>query len=138
MKKSIIAIPIILTACTSVQVKPVDASLPIKYVCIENNPKVEVQDFIPVVRDGFDRHGIATEVYFTNKPDKCEYTLTYTAYRKWDFSPYLSHAELRLEKDGHQVGYAEYHLNGGGGLSLTKWASTKDKMDPVIDELLKK
>lgn len=31
----------------------------------------------------------------------------------------------------------ESHLVGKGGLSLTKWASTKSKMDPVIDELLK-
>jgi len=32
---------------------------------------------------------------------------------------------------------AEYHLRGGGGLSLMKWQSTKSKIDPVIDELLK-
>ncbi|MFT3763847.1 MAG: hypothetical protein QM761_14800 [Pseudoxanthomonas sp.] len=31
---------------------------------------------------------------------------------------------------------AEYRLRGKGGLSLTKWASVKSKMDPVIDELL--
>ena len=31
---------------------------------------------------------------------------------------------------------ASYHLNGGGGLALNKWASVKSKMDPVLDELL--
>jgi len=35
-----------------------------------------------------------------------------------------------------QIGYAEYHLIGGGGLSLMKWQSTKTKMGPVIDEML--
>ena len=99
---------------------------------------MQVNDFIPVLRDGFDRHGIATEVYSGQKPEKCEYILTYTALRSWDFSPYLSHAELRIEKDGRQIAYAEYHLKGKGGLSLTKWASTREKMDPVIDELFKK
>lgn len=51
-------------------------------------------------------------------------------------SPYLSHAELRLEKGGHRIAYAEYHLRGKGGLSLSKWQGTKTKMDPVIDQLL--
>ena len=51
---------------------------------------------------------------------------------------YLHHAELRLEKNGNKIGYAEYHLNGKGGLSLTKWQSTKTKMDPIVDQLLGK
>jgi len=105
-------------------------------VCIRDNPRVQVSDFVNVVRDGFDRHAIATEVIYGQMPEKCEYVLTYTALRSWDFSPYLSHAELRIEKDGRQIGYAEYHLKGGGGFSLTKWAGTRSKMDPVIDEFL--
>jgi hypothetical protein len=44
---------------------------------------------------------------------------------------------MRIQKEGRQVAYAEYHLKGKGGLSLTKWQDTKTKMDPVIDELLK-
>jgi hypothetical protein len=55
--------------------------------------------------------------------------------RSWDFAPYLAQAELWLRKDGDQVGYAEYHLVGGGGFSLMKWQGTKTKMDPVIDQL---
>lgn len=137
-RRTIFISALLLSACTSVIVRPVDSSLGIRHVCIQENPKVLVSDFIPVVRDGFDRHGIATEVYSGTKPEKCEYTLTYTALRSWDFAPYLSHAELRLEKDGRQIGYGEYHLKGKGGLSLTKWASTKEKMDPVLDGLLKK
>ena len=63
--------------------------------------------------------------------------LTYTALRAWDFSPYLSRAELRLEKNGMKVAEAEYHLRGKGGYSLMKWEGTKSKMDPVIEQLLK-
>jgi len=50
--------------------------------------------------------------------------------------PYLTHAELRLWEGGKQIGFAQYHLNGNGGLDLGKWRSTQAKMDPVIDELL--
>lgn len=109
-----------------------------KHVCIRENPKVRVSDFISVLRDGFDRHGIITEVFSEERPDRCEYILTYTALRSWDVTPYLSHAELRIEKGGRQIAYTEYHLKGKGGLSPRKWDGTKEKMDPVIDELLKK
>lgn len=127
----------ILSGCTAIHVQAVDPSAKLLHVCIQENPMVEVSDFIQVIRDGFDRHGISTEVFSGSKPDRCEYILTYTALRSWDLTPYLSHAELRLEKDGRQVAYAEYHLRGKGGFSLMKFQGTKDKIDPVIDEMLK-
>ena len=137
--KNILAIATILTlvtGCTSVNVRPVSSGLSITDVCIEENPKVIVDDFLSVVRDGFDRHGIATKVVTKPAPKECEYVLTYTAFKNWDIGTYLHHAELRLERNGRIIGSAEYHLVGKGGLSLMKWQSTKTKMDPVIDELL--
>ena len=133
-----IVVAILLSACTSVTVRPPDPWLAIKHVCIQENPRVQVDDFVPVLRDGFNRHGISTEVYSGTTPARCEYVLTYTARRSWDFVTYLSHAELLLERDGVQVAHAEYHLVGKGGLSPMKWQGTRTKMDPVIDELLKK
>jgi hypothetical protein len=126
-----------LCGCTAVTVKPVDRALEIQRVCIQDNPRVQVSDFVTVLRDGFDRHGIATEVISGTPGPKCNAVLTYTALRSWDVGTYLSHAELRLERDGRQLAYAEYHLRGKGGYSLMKWQGTKTKMDPVIDELLK-
>ena len=41
-----------------------------------------------------------------------------------------------VEKDGRQIGYAEYHLIGKGGYSMMKWQGVKTKMNPVIDALL--
>ena len=125
-----------LAGCTSIEVRPVSADHKISEVCIEENPAVIVEDFLIVVRDGFDRHGIATKVYPKPVPKECEHILTYTALKNWDLATYLHHAELRLERNGRMVGTATYHLTGKGGLSLTKWASTKEKMDPVIDEML--
>lgn len=127
----------ILGGCTAINVRAVDPSVQLLHVCIQENPKVKVSDFIQVLRDGFDRHGISTEVFSGSKPDRCEYMLTYTALRSWDITPYLSVAELRLEKDGRQVAYAEYRLRGKGGFSLMKFQGTKAKIDPVIDEMLK-
>ena len=101
------------------------------------NPKVAVDDFLDVLVDGFERHGIATKVIPESADAGNNYVVTYVAYRNWDMAPYLSNATINIEKDGQQIAHAEYHLKGGGGFSLMKWDSTKTKMDPVIDELLK-
>jgi hypothetical protein len=133
---AVFAFLILTWGCTSVTVRPVDRAVQLKHVCIRENPKVWVNDFLPVLQDGFNRHGISTEVFSEAADSHCEFIVTYTARQSWDFANYLAHAELRLERQGQQVAFAEYHLRGGGGLSLMKWQGTKTKMDPVIDELL--
>ena len=125
-----------LVACTAIDVRPAQNLSSSTPVCIINNPAVIVDDFVDVVRDGFNRHGIPTSVVDQSDAKTCEVTLTYTALRSWDLAPYLSHAELRLWRNGAQVGFAQYHLKGKGGYSLAKWKGTKSKMDPVVDQLL--
>ena len=89
-----------------------------------------------VIRDGFQRHGITTQIYTGNLPSECEYHLAYMCNQTWDMAMYMHHAELRFYRAQAQIGYAEYHLKGKGGWSVMKYESTKKKMDPVIDELL--
>lgn len=127
---------ILLSGCTSIKVKQLDPSVKVSHVCIEENPKVIIHDFLPVVQKGFERHGITTEVYKSEIPNYCEYNLTYTALKNWDMAMYMHHAELWLYRDKENIAYAEYHLNGKGGLALNKWASVDSKMDPVINKLL--
>lgn len=137
MKKILTALFLALVAsCTSIKVQEVDPSLQVSHVCIQDNPKVIVSEYIPVVRKGFERHGITTEIYKVEKPNYCEYHLTYTALKAWDLGMYMHHAELQLYKGSKPIAYAEYHLNGKGGLDLTKWGSVDSKMDPVINKLL--
>lgn len=136
MKKIMLMFFVFLSACTAVDVKPVSNEYNITHVCIQENPKVIVQGFVSTLEEVFEDHLMTTEVYSDQKPEHCEFTLKYTALRSWDFAPYLSHAELRLYRGNQRIGYAEYHLNGKGGLSLMKWSSVKTKMTPVINELL--
>jgi hypothetical protein len=140
MKNTYISLFILLfflCGCTAVDVRPVPPNQSIKAVLIVKNPKVAVDDFLDVLVDGFERHGIATKVIPESADAGNNYVVTYVAYRNWDMAPYLSNATINIEKDGQQIAHAEYHLKGGGGFSLMKWDSTKTKMDPVIDELLK-
>ena len=128
---------LILTSCTSIKVQSLNPDLyKVYHVCIERNPKVIVEGFPGVIERGLERHGITSELYTDTKPNHCEYSLTYTALQTWDMSTYLHHAELRLYKGNQKIAYAEYHLNGKGGLSLNKWASVDSKMAPLIDQLL--
>lgn len=124
-----------LSGCTSIQVDPLTVQ-PVD-ICIENNPKVQVTDFISVLQNGLADRGIASQVY-AQVPASCEYRMTYVAYRTWDIAPYLSSADLEVW-DQHQrrVGTAHYHLRGKGGLAMTKWQGTAAKMAPVLDQLLK-
>ena len=138
----VVAFLLVLAGCTSIQVQPIDRSVDLQHVCIRETPRVIVADFLTVVRDGFERHGISTEVFSGAASDRCEHILTYTALQSWDLASYLWYAELRLEHKGQKIGLAEYRLKGRGltsrgGASLMKWQATKTKMDPVIDELLK-
>lgn len=132
----LLVVVLFMTGCTSVKVQEMAPSLKVSHVCIQDNPKVIVADFIHVVRKGFERHGITTEIFKGKKPSYCEHHLTYTAFKTWDIGMYMHHAELQLYRGFDPIAYAEYHLNGEGGLALNKWASVKSKMDPVIDRLL--
>jgi hypothetical protein len=126
----------LLAGCTAISVEPLRADQRVERVCIERNPAVIVDDFESIVVAGFERHGVQTEVFEPPVPEECEFILRYTALRSWDLAPYVAHAELSLERNGQEVARAEYHLRGKGGYALTKYRSTRAKMDPVIDEML--
>lgn len=128
----------VLSACTSVAVKPVDRERhQVQHVCIQENPRVIVAGFLESVEQGLQRHGLTSERYAGDKPpDHCVYTLSYVARQNWDVAIYLWQAEVELRKGAEIVGTAEYHLRNKGGLALNKWASVESKMAPVMDELL--
>ena len=126
---------LMLAGCTSSQVQPLRVAT--ERICVLENPKVLVDDFVEVVREGFSRHGITTQVYQQIPHAQCPYVLTYSALRSWDFAPYLSVAELTiLGPQRQKVASAQYRLRGKGGLSLMKWQGTRSKIAPLIDELL--
>ena len=89
---------LVLSACTSVQVNAVAEHQVnvIQQICIVNNPKVLVKDFVPVVQKRLQHHGIVSRVVEGSEAEKCEYQLHYSAKRSWDFTPYMSWAELKL------------------------------------------
>jgi hypothetical protein len=125
-----------LAGCTSVRVQPVAADNRIEHICIQENPKVQVGDFVAVMQEGFQTHGITSQVVRESTPAGCRYTSTYTARRTWDMAMYMTDAQIDIHRDGRQIASANYHLKGKGGFALNKWAGTRAKILPVIDQLL--
>jgi hypothetical protein len=127
---------LLLASCTSVEVVPIPLDIDLKEVSVKENPKVIVEDFLPLIQSSFTDRGIKIHLFNPGQEASTAYILSYTALQSWDAVTYLSHAELKLEKNGKLIGSAIYHLNGKGGLSLFKWQDVKTKMTPVMNELL--
>lgn len=123
------------SACTTIRVEPLQAAA--TDVCIEENPEVQVDDFVGTLQRGFARHGVATRLYRQIPASDCPLVLSYTARRSWSVVTYLALAELRIHgADGRQLASAYYRFRGRGLLAVKKWQSTETKMAPVIDQLL--
>lgn len=127
---------VIAAGCTATRVKPISADNRIAHLCIQENPLVRVGDFVTTVRDGFESHGITTQLFSGQLPAGCEYSATYTARQSWDVVTYLSQAEIEILRDGRPIASVNYRLKGRGGFALSKYASTRSKILPLVDRLL--
>jgi len=129
---------VFLTGCATTQITPVklNAGERIQKVCIKHNPKVIVRNLEEIITSRLEYHNISTQVYSGEKPEKCEYSLRYVAYQKWDFSMVLTSAQLSIYKDERKIGSAEYKLHAGGLLNPTKYKSNESKIEPLVDQLI--
>ena len=137
----IIAFMGVFSGCTiQTNVQSIVPNQPIEEICILENPKVAISDFLPVIQEGIQRNGFQSRV-FREIPHTCTYVLEYIAFQKWDFKPFMSEAEIRLYHAQEVIGHASYKLPsgifGGGGANPAKWNSTKEKLDPLLDALFK-
>ena len=79
MNKTILIVAggLTVSACTSVQVNAVAEQQvnAIQQICIVNNPKVLVTDFVPVVQQRLQHHGIVSRVVEGSEAAACAYQL---------------------------------------------------------------
>jgi hypothetical protein len=129
-----LALGLACAACTTTHVAPVDAARHrLGEVCIERNPRVHVAALVPAVRDAFRRHRVMTRMREPGELAGCEYVLRYNAERG-GATAYMKSATLELTHGDEAIGRVEYAHRGG--LAITKYARTADKLDPLIDRLL--
>lgn len=120
------------------------ARQPISEVCIQYNPLVQMVDIVPALQLALRANQIESRVYEEGAVvgSKCAYWLRYNAQVAWDKPPfadayqtYVSAAGLTLQTDAGQIlSSSNYSVESYYGLS--KWASTHDKLAPVVSALV--
>ena len=134
-----LAVVLCLAGCTSIEVRPLPYDAQVKDIKLIENPKVIVDDFVPVMEKYFSQHGIGLKHFAESaRVGENEYVIRYSAKRSWMVVPYLSDAHVKVYKGDMIVAECKYHLIGRSiCLSLYKWQGVETKMQPVFDELLK-
>lgn len=116
---------------------------PFSRVCIEFNPQTQTADVVPALQLALQAHQIESRVYesATNTPN-CPVWLRYSAQMEWDKPPlseryvaYISNAALTLQNNNGQVLSSSYYTLGSA-YRTSKWASTQDKLAPVVSALI--
>lgn len=116
---------------------------PPKAVCIEYNPRTQVPDIVPALQTALQAHRVDSRVYESPAGlAPCPFWLRYSAHLDWDtppfandYRPYISTASLTLlTAAGRVVSSSHYRIDSPFGRS--KWASTRDKLAPVVTALL--
>ena len=129
----------LMVGCNTYDVRALNYDPEMKQVTVIQNPKVLVADFVNVLEDAFADRGIKVKYGPSNySAAPGEYTVDYSARQSWDFTTYLSDANVNVRKDNALLGRGHYHHIGGScSYSLFKWQGTKKKMTPLYDELFK-
>jgi hypothetical protein len=116
---------------------------PLTSLCIEFNPHTASADVIPALQIALRAHQIESRVYDEQSPvAACTVWLRYSAQMAWDKRPltdnyqaYVSAASLTLQSaKGQVLSSSHYVVDPGYGRS--KWATTHDKLAPVVAALV--
>lgn len=116
---------------------------PLSELCIELNAESPVPDLLPALQQELLRNGVSSRAYAAGTPRvSCEHWLRYTAWLEFDVRPlqsqpssYLRSATLSLHgNDGRLLAFSQYE--SGDGFMTGKWASTRDKLAPVVSALV--
>nr|WP_295085808.1 cell division protein FtsI [uncultured Roseateles sp.] len=112
-------------------------------LCIEFNPNVGVPDVVPALQRELQKHHIESRLYMQGTLlDECVVWLRYTALIAWDvppigsaYQPYITTAALTLQSSkGAVLSSSNYQQETT--LGMGKWASTQQKLAPVVAALL--
>ncbi|WP_326535281.1 cell division protein FtsI [Pseudorhodoferax sp.] len=116
---------------------------PTPELCIAFNPQAEVVDIVPALQLSLRRHRVDSRVYDDlQQVPGCKVWLHYAAWIDWDTPPltpsprpYISAASLTLRTSEGQV-LSSSHYVMSDGMRTDKWATTRDKLAPVVTALV--
>ncbi|GMG80820.1 hypothetical protein LNKW23_00320 [Paralimibaculum aggregatum] len=130
-----LAAAVLLLASCSIQRAATPVPDHIFALCIESNPAVHMEGFLPALVRQVEMRGVRTEVVQGPAPGHCRHVMRYTATWRWDLAMYLYTARLEILDAGRVIGSASYDASAGG-LSMEKFGSTEGKIGPMVSDLL--
>lgn len=68
-------------------------------------------------------------------PALCAVSTTYVGRWSWDFTIYMSYADIRVFQHGQQIGQAEYDARSGGLRIFSKFINAEQKIAELTDQL---
>lgn len=116
---------------------------PFTELCIEFNPQTQTADVVPALQTALRSHRIESRVYEGEAAGaQCRVWLRYSTLMEWDkpslsdrYQSYVSSAALTLQSaQGRVLSSSYYTVDTTFGTS--KWASTHDKLAPVVAALV--
>lgn len=116
---------------------------PLPALCIAFNPQAEVADIVPALQLSLRSHRVDSRVYDAlQQVPGCKVWLHYAAWIDWDTPPltpsprpFISAAALTLRTSEGQV-LSSSHYVMADGMRTDKWASTREKIAPVVTALV--
>lgn len=126
------------SGCNTITATSLTSNLKIKKIYIKKNDKVREPNVPELIQDSLLRYGIQSEVVDDIDQKKHEYAIRYSVLRAEDMVIFVRYAEMYLIKGDEIIRSAEFNSNieGIGGLSFSKFKSTKSKINLLIDALL--
>ena len=122
-----------------------DAALP-ERVCIEYNRSLALPEFVPALIAELRDHEVQARVFEAGvRPgdEACPAWVHYQGLQQWDkpplsdqIRPYLAQATLSLHDAGGRLMAASSYRSDDASLGMGKWASTRNKLAPVVRALL--
>ena len=133
-----VLVTLLLVACSTTRVKPVapqviGSAASVDRICIVENPRVAVKEFVNTYQSALEQRGYKVEVIRDRKAYSlamCPYLSEYTAFYAWDMVFYLSYAELTIYKDGKVAGSAVYRARS------SRLVSDEEAVTRLVKELL--
>ncbi|MDH0865249.1 cell division protein FtsI [Mitsuaria sp. GD03876] len=115
-------------------------------VCIEYNRALALPEFVPALIAELREHEVQARVFEPGvRPgdEACPAWVHYQGLQQWDrpplseqIRPYLAQATLSLHDAGGRLMAASSYRADDATLGLGKWASTRNKLAPVVRALL--
>ncbi|UXH79544.1 cell division protein FtsI [Roseateles amylovorans] len=121
------------------------AALPTR-VCIEYNRSLALPEFVPALIAELREHDVPARVYEAGarpNDEVCPAWLRYQGLQQWDkpplsdqVRPYLAQATLSLHDAGGHLLAASSYESQDAVMGMGRWASTRNKLAPVVRALL--